>query len=92
MAYRELEEVLPDQKGAADALTDSSRWPPPQEEAADTPEDRSGPAPPPVEPADTPVAPDVMETPQIHEEEAARREPLVQVDPSSPPPYWRHHP
>jgi len=55
MAYREIEEVLPDQERTADALTDPLRPPPPQEEAADTPEDRSEPAPPPVEPADMPV-------------------------------------
>jgi len=61
---------------------------PPQEEAANTPEDRSGPAPPPVEPADTPVILNRMETPQVHEKEAARKKSLVQVDPL----YWRHHP
>jgi len=55
--------------------------PSPQEEVADTPEDQSGLTSPPVEPADTPVAPDEMEIPQIHEEEAARREPPVLVDP-----------
>jgi len=81
MAYRELEEVLPDQEEAADAPTDPPRPPPPQEEAADTPEDRFGPAPPPVEPADTPVVPGEMETPQIHEEEVAREKLLVPVDP-----------
>jgi len=37
MAYRELEEVLPDQEGAANMLTDPPRQPPPQEEPADTP-------------------------------------------------------
>jgi len=88
MAYRELEEVLPDQERAADVPTDLPQQPPPQEEVADTPEDRSEPAPPPVEPADTPVTPDEMEIPQIHEEEAARREPPALVD----PPYRRHHP
>jgi len=88
MAYRELEKVLPDQEGAADMPTDPPRQPPPQEEAADTPEDRSEPAPPPVEPADTPVDPDEMDIPQIHEQEAARKEPPVLVN----PPYWRHHP
>jgi len=69
--------------------TDPPRLPPPQEKAADTPEDRSEPAPSPVELADTPVTPDEMGIPQIHEEEAATREPPVPVD---PPPYWRHHP
>ena len=76
--------MLPDQEGVANAPTDL----PLQKEAAGTLEDRSGPAPPPVELAETPVAPDEMETPQIHEEEAARREPHVQVEPL----YWRHHP
>jgi len=80
MAYREIEEVLPDQEGVADATADPPRPPPPQEEAADTTEDRSEPAPP-VEPANTPVTPDEMEFPQIHEEEAAREEPPVMVDP-----------
>jgi len=88
MAYREIEEVLPDQEGAADAPTDPPRPPPPQEEAADTPEDRSEPAPPTVEPADMPVVPNEMVFPQTHEEEAAREAPPVLVD----PPYWRHHP
>jgi len=69
MAYREIKEVLPDQERAADVPTDLPRLPPPQEEAADTPEDRSEPAPLPVEQADTLVAPNKMETPQIHEEE-----------------------
>jgi len=79
-AYREIEEVLPDQEGAADVPTNPP-WPPPlQEEAADIPEDRSEPAPPPVEPADTPVAPDEIEFRQIHEEEAATREPPIPVD------------
>jgi len=45
LAYREIEEVLPDQEGAADAPSDPPRPPPPQEEAADTPEDHSEPAP-----------------------------------------------
>jgi len=40
---------------------------------------------PPVEPTDTPVAPDEMVISQIHEEEAAREEPPILVD---PPPYW----
>jgi len=84
MAYRKIEEVLPDKEGAADAPTDLPRLPPPQEDAADTPEDRSEPAPPPVEPADTPVAPDEMVIPQIYEEEAAREEPPILVDPSPP--------
>jgi len=80
MAYREIEEVLPDQEGTSDAPTDPPRPPPPQEEAADTQEDRSEPAPPPVEPADTPVALDEMEIPQFHEEEAAERKPPILVD------------
>jgi len=88
MAYREIEEVLPDQEGAANAPTDLPRPPPPQEELADTPEDRSEPGPPPAEPADTPVIPDEMVIPQIHEEEAAMREPLVPVDPA----HWKQHP
>jgi len=84
MAYREIEEVLPDQEGAADAPTDPPRslWPPPpQEEVDDTPEDWSEPAPPSVEPADTPVTPDEIVIPQIREEEAVREEPPVLVDP-----------
>jgi len=81
MAYRDIEEVLPDQEGAANAPTDPPRLPPPQEEAADTPEDWSEPGLPPVEPADRPVIPDEMVIPQIHKEEAATREPLVPVDP-----------
>jgi len=81
MAYREIEEVLPDQEEAADDRADPPRLPPPQEEAADTPEDWSEPAPPSVEPADTPVAPDEMVIPQIHEEEAAREELPVLVYP-----------
>jgi len=84
MAYREIEEVLPDQERAADAPADPPRPPPPQEEAADTPGDRSEPAPPPVEPADRPIVPDEMVIPQIHEEETAREEPPVLVDPPSP--------
>jgi len=48
MAYREIEELLQDHDGAADALPDTPRPPPPQEEEADTPEDLSEPAPPPV--------------------------------------------
>jgi len=89
MAYREIEEILQDQEGAADAPPDPLQPPPPQEEEANTPEDQSEPAPPPVEPADRPIAPDEMAFPRIHEEEAAgRRGPPVLVD----PPYWRHHP
>jgi len=83
MAYRELEE----KEEATDAPIEPLRPPPPQEEAADTPENWSGPASPPVEPADTPVVPDEMETPQIHEEEAAREEPSVLMDLL----HWRHH-
>jgi len=74
MAYREIEEVLPDQEGATDAPTDLLRPPPPQEEAANTPEDWCELAPPPVEPADMTVVPDEMVFPQIHEKEAAREE------------------
>jgi len=88
MTYEEIEEVLPDQEGAADSPTDPPRPPPPQEEVANTPEDRSEPAPPPMEPADMAVALDEMVIPSIHEEEAAREEPPVRVD----LPYWRHHP
>jgi len=84
LAYRNIEEVLPDQEGEADAPPDSPWPPPPQEEEADTPEDWFEPAPPPVEPADTPVAPDEMEIPQFHEEEAAERKPPILVDPPSP--------
>jgi len=88
LAYRDVEELLPDQEGAVDAPTDPPRPPPPQEEASDTPEDRSEPAPLPVEQADRPIISDEMAFPQIHEEEAAREAPPVLVD----PPYWRHHP
>jgi len=56
MACRELEEVLPDQEGAADVPTEQPQQPLTQEEAANTQEDRSEPTPPSVEPADTPVA------------------------------------
>jgi len=81
MAHREIEEILPGQEGAADAPSDTPRPPPLQEEAADTPEDCSEPAPPPVELADTPIAPDEMEIFQIHEKEAAEREPPVLATP-----------
>jgi len=81
MAYREIEEILPGQEGAADAPSNTPRPPPPQEEAGDTPEDFSEPAPPPVELADTPIAPDEMEISQIHEKMAAEREPPVLATP-----------
>jgi len=80
MAYREIEEVLPDQEGVADVLTDLPRLPPPQEEVADTPENRSEPAPSPVEPADMPLVLDEMGISQIHGKEAATEEPPVLVD------------
>ena len=41
MAYRDVEELLPDQEGAADTAADPPGPPPPQEEEADTPEDLS---------------------------------------------------
>jgi len=72
--------MLQDQEGAADMPTDPSQLPPFQEESVGNPKDRSVLASPPVEPANTPVIADKMETPQIYEEEAARRKPLVLVD------------
>jgi len=87
MAYRDVEELLPDQEGAVDTPADPPRPSPPQDEAADTPEDQSEPPPPPVEPADRPITPDEMVIPQIHEEEAAREATPVLVVPT----YWRHH-
>jgi len=77
LAYRDVEEVLPEQEGAVNTPADPPRPPPPQEEAANTPEDQSEPAPPPVEQADRPIIPDEMVIPQIHEEEAAREAPPV---------------
>jgi len=43
MAYRDVEELLPDQEGAVDTPADLPPPSPPQEEAADTPEDQSEP-------------------------------------------------
>jgi len=75
LAYRDIEEVLPDQEGAVDTPTDPPRPPPPQEEAADTPDDQSELALPPVEPADRPIVLDDIVFPQNCEEEAAREAP-----------------
>jgi len=88
MAYRDVEELLPDQEGAVNTPADPPPPPPPQEEAADTLEDQSEPALPPVESDDRPITPDEMVIPQIYKGEAARKAPPVLVD----PPYWRHHP
>jgi len=84
LAYRDIEDVLPDQERPVDAPTAPPQPPPPQEEAADTLEDQSEPAPPPVEQADRPIVPDEMAFPQIHEEEAAREAPPILVDPPIP--------
>jgi len=81
MAYRDVEELLPDQEGAADTAADPPGPPPPQEEEADTPKDLSEPAPLPVEPADRRNTPSEMVIPQIYEVEAAREAPPVLVDP-----------
>jgi len=58
------------------------------EEAADELADRSRAVPPPVELVDAPATPDEMETSQMHEENEAREEPPLQVD----PPHQRPHP